>query len=169
MKTLYELIADDVRSDRDSVTHTLERAAKSEVFALWLRSRGFDPGDSIARVTCYTGSFTFHFSPDVAPGEIGRVLRHFVATTGIRLVKKFNEGSKTFEARGHSDKQGMSVEFSDFIPPSCKLVEEEIEVPETVVPAHTEKRVRVICEPPEEAEGIIEATEAPVPQIVSEV
>jgi len=30
-------------------------------------------------------------------------------------------------------------------PPSCKLVEEEIEVPETIVPAHKVKRVRMVC------------------------
>ena len=159
MTTIYELVEEDISRDLIYASVIYTRASLARVFVQWLRDRGFEPGDAITSVTVLTGRLRFCFGSDVEPAEVSRVLRHFVAITGIRLTKRFVEKARTFQADGHSEAHRMSVEFTNFVPQACRLVEEEVEIPEEIVAAHTEKRIRVVCNPPEEDESVVIADE----------
>ena len=42
---------------------------------------------------------------------------------------------------------GMTVRIWSAPPPdSCQLIEEEIQIPEQVIPAHTEKKMKLVCQ-----------------------
>ena len=159
MTTIYDLVEADISRDLNYTSDIYARSSLARVFAQWLRDRGFEPGDAITSVTVLTGRLQLYFGSDAKPAEVSRVLRHFVAVTGIRLTKCFVESVLTFQADGRSEAHKMNVTFTNFIPQACHLVEEEVEIPEKIVAAHTEKRTRAICNPPEEVEGDVVADE----------
>ena len=75
---------------------------------------------------------------------------HDQVIAGIRIFggkwnKKLGEG-QTIDYLRDEPISGLAVAFYNGAPPpSCKIVEEEIEVPEQVVPAHTRKVKRMVC------------------------
>ncbi len=64
---------------------------------------------------------------------------------GGKWTKKLSEGQTIDYKRDEPiDGQPVKIYWGE-PPPSCKIVEEEIEVPEQVVPAHTRKVKRMVC------------------------
>ena len=77
-------------------------------------------------------------------------LTHDQVIAGIRILggkwsKKLGD-SGTIDYLRDEPMDGLTVAFYNGAPPpSCKIVEEEVEVPEKVIPAHTTKVRRMVC------------------------
>jgi len=75
---------------------------------------------------------------------------HDQVIAGIRILggkwnKKIGDG-QTIDYLRDEPMDGFAVAFYNGAPPpSCKIVEEEIEVPQQVVPAHKQKVKRMVC------------------------
>lgn len=65
-----------------------------------------------------------------------------IKVTGARFEKSYNDESITYKA----NRDGFIVQIYCGKPPeACKIVEEEVEVPEQVVPAHKVIRKKIVC------------------------
>lgn len=70
------------------------------------------------------------------------VIKHF----GGKWTKTLVEGDTTINYVRDERVEGLQIRcYCGAPPPNCRIIEEEVEIPEEVVSARTEKRRRLVC------------------------
>jgi hypothetical protein len=106
-----------------------------------LVAKGFDPDAGIMHVFTYGHSMTICLASKTAEDRetAAHVVRDFVAKTGCTLKKEVAHDGMSLKAT--TQFKDITIEFNDYVPPSCHIVTEEVTIPAQII-----VKKRIVCE-----------------------